>query len=309
LLDGAKIAKEIRTEVGEEVKELTAAGVRPGLAVVLVGDNPASQIYVASKTKACESLGIYSETIIPPANITTAQLLDIINTLNNRDEIDGILVQLPVPGQIDTDTVLNAVDPRKDVDGFHPENVGRLTLKQTRFAACTPAGIMEMLARSNIEVSGRRAVVIGRSRIVGMPMALLFTHADATVTICHSKTTDVAAIAREADILVAAMGRTAFVTKEFIKPGSAVVDVGMNRLNDREQVLRYFPGDAKRMEEFERKGYTLIGDVDPVAAMSSAAHFTPVPGGVGPLTIAMLLKNTVKAARLRRAGRRSEAVC
>jgi methylenetetrahydrofolate dehydrogenase (NADP+) / methenyltetrahydrofolate cyclohydrolase len=310
LLDGTLIAKQLKAEVAEEVKELVSAGLKPGLSVVLVGDNPASQIYVSSKTRACEVLGIYSETITPPASATTEELLHIIDELNNRDEIDGILVQLPLPVQIDVDRVLNSVDPRKDVDGFHPENVGRLTLKQTRFAPCTPAGIMEMLSRSNIEIAGRRAVVVGRSRIVGMPMALLLTHSDATVTICHSKTPDIAALACEADILVAAIGRSAFVTKEFIKPGSVVIDVGINRLMAREETLRFFPDNQKRMEEFERKGYTLIGDVDPAAAFNSASFFTPVPGGVGPLTIAMLLKNTVKAARLRRSsGRTSEAVC
>jgi methylenetetrahydrofolate dehydrogenase (NADP+) / methenyltetrahydrofolate cyclohydrolase len=309
LLNGAAIAKRIKDEVAEEVKNLTAFGVRPGLAAVLVGDNPASRVYVSGKSKACEAVGVYSEKHELPAETTTEQLLELVRTLNDRDEIDGILVQLPLPAQIDSDAIIEAVSPLKDVDGFHPESIGRLALKQTRFAPCTPAGIMEILERSNIDVKGKHAVVLGRSRIVGMPMALLLIHADATVTIAHSKTRNIAAVAREADILIAAIGRAAFVTEEFIKPGAVVIDVGINRLNSREDLLRYFPNDPKRLEGFESKGSTLVGDVDP-RAVSAAEYFTPVPGGVGPLTIAMLIKNTVKAARMRRAfGCAGEPVC
>lgn len=299
LLDGAAVAKQIKAEVGEEVKVLAESGVRPGLAAVIVGDDPASQVYVGSKVKTCESLGLYSEKHALPATTTTEQLLSLINELNARDQIDGILVQMPLPAQIDTDAVIDAIDPLKDVDGFHPVSVGRLALKQVGFVPCTPAGIIELLARSNIQIAGRRAVVLGRSRIVGLPMALLLTHLDATVTICHSKTAELARVMREADILVAAIGRAAFVTAEQIKPGAVIIDVGINKLSDRATLERHFPDDARRMDEFTRKGYTLIGDVAP-AAFAMADYYTPVPGGVGPLTIAMLMKNTLKAAKLRR---------
>ncbi|MEW6731565.1 MAG: bifunctional 5,10-methylenetetrahydrofolate dehydrogenase/5,10-methenyltetrahydrofolate cyclohydrolase [Acidobacteriota bacterium] len=299
LLDGTSLAKQIKSEVAEQVESLLQRGIKPGLAVVLVGDNPASLVYVSSKVKACEALGIYSEKHELSANTTTEQLLTLIGDLNRRDEIDGILVQLPLPPQIDTDVVITAIDPAKDIDGFHPENVGYLALKRPRLVPCTPAGIMEMLKRNNIPIAGRRAVVLGRSRIVGMPMALMLMNADATVTICHSKTNDLGRIAREADILVAAIGRTACVTAEYIKPGAVIIDVGMNQLTVRDDVLRYFPDQPKRLEEFERKGYTLIGDVKPASTLV-AGYFTPVPGGVGPLTIAMLMKNTLIAACARR---------
>jgi methylenetetrahydrofolate dehydrogenase (NADP+)/methenyltetrahydrofolate cyclohydrolase len=301
LLDGIAIAKQIKEEISTEVKALLLKGIKPGLAAILVGDNPASKVYVASKTKTCEQLGLHSETHLLGGETSTNELIGLIKQLNQRDNIDGILVQMPLPSQIDSDMVLEAVDPSKDVDGFHPENIGKLALKQPRFVACTPAGVMEILKRSNIEITGKHAVVIGRSRIVGIPMSLLLTHADATVTICHSKTSNLAEIASSADILIAAMGRTAFIAAKHIKQGAAVIDVGINRLDKREDVLKYFPEDQKRLDDFERKGSVLIGDVDPRGiSQAGAAHFTPVPGGVGPLTIAMLIKNTVEAARLRR---------
>lgn len=296
LLDGLAVAKQIKAEVAAEVKSLE---LRPGLAAVIVGSDPASQVYVGSKVKTCEALGLYSEKHELPATTTTAQLLALVADLNSRDEIDGILVQMPLPAGIDADQVLAAIDPAKDVDGFHPQNLGQLVLKQPRFVACTPAGVMELLRRYNLPIAGKRAVVVGRSRIVGMPMALLLTHADATVTICHSKTPDLAAITREADILVAAMGRTACITTKHVKLGAVVIDVGINKLTEETEVLRYFPDYTKRLEDLEKKGYTLIGDVEPVVD-SVAGYITPVPGGVGPLTIAMLMQNTLKAAKLRR---------
>lgn len=300
LLDGLSVAKQIKSEVAEEVKALFESHqIKPGLAAVIVGSDPASQVYVGSKVKTCEALGLYSEKHELPENTSTEQLLDLVVKLNAQDSIDGILVQMPLPKQIDPDRIFAAINPNKDVDGFHPENVGRLALKQTGFVPCTPAGIMEMLKRYDLNVAGLRAVVLGRSRIVGMPMALLLTHADATVTICHSKTPKLKETTREADIVIAAIGRTAFVTTEHIKPGAIVIDVGINKLTEVTEVLRYFPDYSKRLEDLEKKGYTLIGDVEP-ACESIAGYLTPVPGGVGPLTIAMLMKNTVKAAKLRR---------
>lgn len=300
ILDGLSVAKEIKAEVAQEVKALFESHqIRPGLAAVIVGSDPASQVYVGSKVKTCEALGLYSEHHTLPETTTTEELLALIASLNAKDTIDGILVQMPLPKQIDPDQIFAAISPSKDVDGFHPENVGRLALKQTGFVACTPAGIMEMLKRYDLNVAGKRAVVLGRSRIVGLPMALLLTHADATVTICHSKTPKLREITKEADIIIAAIGRTAFVTTEDIKPGAIVIDVGINKLSEETEVLRYFPDYTKRLEELEKKGYTLIGDVEPVCE-SIAGYLTPVPGGVGPLTIAMLMKNTLKAAKLRR---------
>ncbi len=300
LLDGLSVAKEIKAEVAQEVKALFESHqIKPGLAAVIVGSDPASQVYVGSKVKTCETLGLYSEKHELPENTSTEELLGLVAKLNAQDNIDGILVQMPLPKQINPDQIFDAIDPRKDVDGFHPENVGRLALKQEGFVACTPAGVMEMLKRYNINVAGQRAVVLGRSRIVGMPMSLLLTHADATVTVCHSKTPNIKQITKEADIVIAAIGRTAFVTTEHIKPGAVVIDVGINKLTEETEVLRYFPDYSKRLEDLAKKGYTLIGDVEP-ACESIAGYLTPVPGGVGPLTIAMLMKNTLKAAKLRR---------
>lgn len=302
ILDGSKIAQDIRGEVAAEVKIMAAAGVRPGLAVVLVGHNPASEIYVRGKVKACEEVGIYSEKLTPPESSTTAELLALIKELNRRDEIDGILVQLPLPPHVDAKKVLLAVDPAKDVDGFHPMNVGFLSTQRAGLVPCTPAGVIEILRRSNIPIAGREAVVVGRSDIVGKPAAMLLLNANATVTVCHSKTHDLAGVCRRADILVAAIGRAGMITRDSVKPGATVIDVGMNTITDPVEFQRFFAGNAKREETFRKKGSTLIGDVHPQVAEVAAA-ITPVPGGVGPLTIAMLMSNTVKAAKMRRGNR------
>ncbi len=302
ILDGTKIAKNIRAEVAAEVKTMGAAGVRPGLAVLLVGHNPASEIYVRGKVKACEEVGVYSEKLTPPESATTDELLDLIEDLNRRDEIDGILVQLPLPPQVDSKKVLLAVDPAKDVDGFHPMNVGFLSTQRPGLVPCTPAGVIEILKRSNVPIAGRDAVVVGRSDIVGKPAAMLLTNANATVTICHSKTHDLPGVCRRADILVAAIGRAGMITRDFVKPGATVIDVGMNTVSDPTEFQRFFAGNAKREEAFRKKGSTLIGDVHPEVAEVAGA-LTPVPGGVGPLTIAMLMFNTVKATKMRRGSR------
>jgi methylenetetrahydrofolate dehydrogenase (NADP+)/methenyltetrahydrofolate cyclohydrolase len=299
LLDGNKIAAEIRAEIASEVKTMTAAGVRPGLAVVLVGHNPASEIYVRGKVKSSEEVGIYSEQHTPAETATTGQLLNLIADLNHRDEIDGILIQLPLPPQVDSKKILMSVDPAKDVDGFHPMNVGFLSTQRPGLVPCTPAGIMEILKRSNIPVAGREAVVVGRSDIVGKPVAMLLLNANATVTVCHSKTHDLPGVCRRADILVAAIGRAGRITRDFVKPGAAVIDVGVNKVTDRAVFERLFAGNARREETFRSKGAVLVGDVHP-EVMEVAGAMTPVPGGVGPLTIAMLMSNTVRAAKLRR---------
>ena len=299
VLDGNKIAGEIRAEVAAEVKALAGSGMRPGLAVVLVGNNPASEIYVRGKVKSSEEVGIYSEKHTPSNNVTTAELLALVEDLNRRDEIDGILVQLPLPTQVDSKRVLMAVDPAKDVDGFHPMNVGFLSTQRPGLVPCTPGGVMEMLRRSNIQIAGQDAVVVGRSDIVGKPMAMLLMNANATVTVCHSKTRDLPDVCRRADILVAAIGRTGMVTGDFVKPGATVIDVGMNKITDRAEFERFFRGNEKREQAFARNGSTLIGDVHPEVAEIAGA-LTPVPGGVGPLTIAVLMSNTVRAAKLRR---------
>ncbi len=300
-LDGLAIARQIKNEVAHEVERLAGYGIRPGLAAVLVGTNPASQVYVNSKVKTCGELGIYSEKYELPETTTTEELLDLIARLNARQEIDGILVQLPLPRHVDTRRVLDAIDPAKDVDGFHPVNVGRLVRNQETLEPCTPAGIIELLERTRIPIEGQRAVVIGRSDIVGKPLALMLLHRHATVTICHSRTPNLSEIARQADILVAAIGRTAMITAEYVKPGAVVIDVGINKVTDRAEVERLFGSDEKRLSEWASKGYTLVGDVHPTSVLPVAGYVTPVPGGVGPLTIAMLMKNTVKAARWRRA--------
>jgi methylenetetrahydrofolate dehydrogenase (NADP+) / methenyltetrahydrofolate cyclohydrolase len=284
----------MREELRQRIAELAVSGVRPGLGVLLVGDDPASAVYVKSKTRACEELGLLSETRRLPASATSDQVCAVVQEYNARHDLHGILVQLPLPPQVDASRVLRLVSPAKDVDGFHPENVGLLVQKRPRFVACTPAGIMEMLRRYEVPLSGRRAVVVGRSDIVGKPMALLLMHADATVTVCHSRTRELAAVCREADVLVAAIGRAGLVRAEHVKPGAVVVDVGMNRVADRAQA-RELAGEA-RMAEFERKGYVLVGDVHAPSVGPLAGALTPVPGGVGPLTIAMLLRNTVAAA-------------
>jgi methylenetetrahydrofolate dehydrogenase (NADP+) / methenyltetrahydrofolate cyclohydrolase len=305
ILDGTKIAQKIRAEVAAEVTTMTRAGTRPGLAVVLVGHNPASEIYVRGKVKACEEVGVYSEKLTPGESATTAELLAVIEDLNRRDDIDGILVQLPLPQQVDSKNVLLAVDPAKDVDGFHPLNVGFLSTQRPGLVPCTPAGVIEILKRSNIPIAGREAVVVGRSDIVGKPAAMLLINANATVTVCHSKTHDLAAVCRRADILVAAIGRAGMITREYVKPGATVIDVGMNTVTDAAEFQRFFAANAKREETFRKKGSTLIGDVHPEVAEVAGA-LTPVPGGVGPLTIAMLMFNSVKAAKMRRGNRVAE---
>jgi len=302
ILDGTKLAAEIRAEVAAEVKQISASGVRPGLAVVLVGHNPASEVYVRGKVKSSQEVGLYSEQHSPPESATTEELLALIESLNGRDEIDGILVQLPLPPQVDSKKVLLAVDPAKDVDGFHPMNVGYLSTQRPGLVPCTPAGVMEILRRSGIAVAGQEAVVVGRSDIVGKPVAMLLLNQNATVTVCHSKTRDLPGVCRRGDILVAAIGRAGMVTREFVRPGATVIDVGINKVTERAEFDRLFAGNAKRLETFISKGSTLVGDVHPEVAEVAEA-ITPVPGGVGPLTIAMLMSNTVKAAKLRRAGR------
>jgi methylenetetrahydrofolate dehydrogenase (NADP+)/methenyltetrahydrofolate cyclohydrolase len=306
ILDGTKIAGEIRAELVADIIEMASAGIRPGLAVVLVGNNPASEIYVRGKVKSCEELGIYSEKLTPPSSISTQELLKLIHELNRRDEIDGILVQLPLPEQVDAKRVLMAVDPAKDVDGFHPMNVGFLSTQRPGLVPCTPAGVVEILKRSRIPISGQDAVVVGRSDIVGKPAAMLLLNGNATVTVCHSKTRDLPGVCRRADILVAAIGRAGMITRDFVKPGATVIDVGMNKVTDQKEFERLFVGNAKREETFRTKGSTLVGDVHPEVAEVAGA-ITPVPGGVGPLTIAMLMSNTVRAAKVRRASRMVEA--
>lgn len=302
ILDGNKIAAQIRSEVAEQVRALAAAGHLPGLAVILAGEDQASAIYVRSKIKACQEVGIHSEKITAPASITTQELLAEVARLNQRDDIDGILVQLPLPTQVDSQQVLLAVDPDKDVDGFHPVNVGKLATQRPTLAPCTPAGVMEILLRNHIAIAGRRAVVVGRSQVVGRPMALMLLNHDATVTICHSKTRDLPDITRQADILVVAVGQAGLVRESWVKPGATVIDVGINRVTDQAKFEELFAGDAAREKTFAEKGSVVAGDVHPRVAEVAGA-ITPVPGGVGPLTIAMLLENTVKACRMRR-GRR-----
>ncbi|HEV8076517.1 MAG TPA: bifunctional 5,10-methylenetetrahydrofolate dehydrogenase/5,10-methenyltetrahydrofolate cyclohydrolase [Candidatus Acidoferrum sp.] len=300
ILDGLKIRDEIFSELKSDIAKLHAEGIRPGLAAVLVGENPASQLYVKSKIAASEQLGMASWLHTPPAGVSTDYILQLVRDLNADDNVDGILIQLPLPSQIDSKRVLESVDPAKDVDGFHPVNLGRLVSNRPGLVACTPAGCMEMLRRYKILIEGAHAVVLGRSDIVGKPMALLLLHANATVTICHSKTRDLPDVIRRADILVAAIGKAGYVQSDWIKPGSAVIDVGTNKVTDAAeaaQILRNFP---ERLEKFRAKGNALVGDVHP-DAIHIAGALSPVPGGVGPMTITMLMSNTVKAARLRRA--------
>jgi methylenetetrahydrofolate dehydrogenase (NADP+)/methenyltetrahydrofolate cyclohydrolase len=300
ILDGLKIRDEIFSELKSEISQLHAQGIRPGLAAILVGENPASQVYVKSKIAACEQLGLASWLHTPPASVSTDYMLQLVRDLNADDNVDGILIQLPLPSQIDSKRVLEAVDPAKDVDGFHPVSMGMLVSNRPGLIACTPAGCMEILRRNNISIEGANAVVLGRSDIVGKPMALLLLHANATVTICHSKTRDLPEVIRCADILVAAIGKAGYVQPDWVKSGAAVIDVGTNKVTDpaeAAQLLRNFP---ERLEKFRAKGNALIGDVHP-DAIQVAGALSPVPGGVGPMTITMLMSNTVKAARLRRA--------
>ena len=301
ILDGNRVRDEIKSELKPRVQALVSTGRPPGLAVVLVGHDPGSEIYVRNKIKACHDLGIFSETITPTDSITTEELLAIVNGLNARPEIDGILVQLPLPRQVDTKRILLAVSPRKDVDGFHPCNVGALVAGLPGPRACTPAGIIELLKRGGIPIAGQRAVVVGRSDIVGKPVSMLLLHEHATVTICHSKTPDLKSVCREADILVAAIGRAAMITGEYMKQGATIIDVGTNRVTDREEAARIFGNSPEKLESFDKRGSLVVGDVNPVDVLERAGAYTPVPGGVGPLTIAMLMTNTVASAE-RRAG-------
>ena len=296
VIEGKAFAEGLRARIAAAVPAFVdRVGRKPGLDVVLVGDDPASRVYVRFKGKATVEAGMESFEHVLPESTSQAELVALVHRLNGDDRVDGILVQLPLPSHIDDKAVIDAIDPAKDVDGFSPYSVGLLVQGRARLAPCTPSGVIEMLDRSDIEIRGRRAVVIGRSEIVGKPMAMLLLQRDATVTICHSKTPDLPAVAREADILVAAIGRTGFVTSDFVKPGATVVDVGINRVTDEGEARRLFGDGATRLQDFLRKGSAVVGDVHPDVAERAGA-LTPVPGGVGPLTIAMLLKNTVTAA-------------
>src|ERR1022692_2834068 len=299
ILDGNRVRDDIKRELKPRMDALAARGRTPGLAVVLVGHNPASEIYVRNKIRTCYDLGIYSESITPPDSISTAELLAIVEGLNARPEIDGILVQVPLPSQVDTKRILSAISPTKDVDGFHPCNVGALVANLPAPRACTPAGIVELLKRGGIAMAGRRAVIVGRSDIVGKPAAMMLLHEHATVTICHSKTPDLPAVCREADILVAAIGRAAMITRDFIRQGATIIDVGTNRIDDRQLAARIFRNSPGKLASFDRRGSLLVGDVDPIDVVERAGAYTPVPGGVGPLTIAMLMVNTVASAERR----------
>ncbi len=302
ILDGAAVAQQIKQRVAARVVDLAAHNFKPGLAVVIVGSDPASQVYVGSKVKTCEALGLYSEKHALPEATTTEQLLALMAQLNQRDEIDGILVQSPLPAQINARQIYEAIDPAKDVDGFHPINVGLLAQGQEALVSCTPAGIIELLEHYEIPLAGANAVVIGRSDIVGKPMALLLLHRNATVTICHSRTRNLPEVTRRADIVIAALGRKAMITGEYIGEGAVVVDVGMNSATTEEEIQRIFSEEdlPKRLEILRKRGATLVGDVEPRSVQNRASYFTPVPGGVGPLTIAMLMQNTLKAAERRR---------
>jgi methylenetetrahydrofolate dehydrogenase (NADP+)/methenyltetrahydrofolate cyclohydrolase len=299
-IDGTKIAEDIKAEVAAEVKQLQQRGIRPGLSVILVGDDAASSSYVNMKARTCEKLGINSRKIVLPGSIQTAELMEQARKLNEDDTIDGILIQLPLPKHVNKHAVLESVDPRKDVDGFHSSNLGSLLLGHETLVACTPFGVMTLLKRSGVNPEGKHAVVLGRSDDVGKPQAVLLMHANATVTICHSKTRNLAEVVRQADIIVAAIGRTALVTGDMVKPGAVVMDVGTNKVSDRATVERLFGSDQTRWQEFEKRGYLWAGDVDERSVKEVASLLTPVPGGVGPMTIATLMKNTLAAARMRR---------
>ncbi len=300
ILYGKTFAEQIREEVASDVERLVdLGGRRPGLSVVLVGDNAASQIYVRSKTRACEKVGIIGQTITRPDDCSEDELLTLIDGLNNDDGVDGILVQLPLPDTVNEKRILERVSPDKDVDGFHPTSVGRLWLDEKGFAPATPSGILEMLRRSDVPLEGQHAVIVGRSTIVGKPMGALLLRENCTVTFCHSRTRNLDAVCREGDILVAAIGRPAFFGPEHVKDGAVVIDVGINRVSDADEIERLFPGDEARREQLATKGYSVVGDVDFTRVEPKSSAITPVPGGVGPLTVAMVLANTLKAARLR----------
>jgi methylenetetrahydrofolate dehydrogenase (NADP+)/methenyltetrahydrofolate cyclohydrolase len=302
ILSGRPVAEAIKAEVAAEVTELEkATGFRPCLSVIRVGEDPASAVYVGNKVRTSEELGMRSEHLHLPDSVSREELIGAVLDLNRRDDVDGILVQLPLPGHIDEKAVLEAIDPAKDVDGLHPVNAGKLMQGRAELVPCTPAGVIEMLKRSGIGIAGKNAVVVGRSNIVGKPMALLLLQENATVTICHSRTADLAEVTRRADILVAAVGRAGFIRGVHIKEGAAVIDVGINNFSDVSTAGEMFGEDVeKRLATIEKRGFTLVGDVNPKEAMERAGWFTPVPGGVGLLTVAMLMKNTVTAARMRR---------
>ena len=278
IIDGKQVAARCREELKQQVAALRARGIIPGLAVILVGEDPASQVYVRNKHRACEELGIHSEQYTLSADTDRQTLLDLITELNGREEIDGILVQLPLPGQLDEKEILSAIDPAKDVDSFHPQNVGRLVIGDYFFAPCTPSGILTLIDSAGVDLTGKECVVIGRSNIVGKPMALMLLHRNATVTVCHSKTRDLPSVTRRADVLISAVGKAGFVTADMVKPGAVVIDVGMNR----------------------NQAGKLCGDVDFESVSRVAGYLTPVPGGVGPMTITMLLRSTVLSAQNRR---------
>lgn len=301
-LDGASLAGEIKLEVSRGVADMREQhGVTPCLAAVQVGDDPASVVYVRNKIRACEAVGILSEHHALPAGTSSAELLALVQSLNVRDEVDGILLQLPLPSHIEEGVVIESVNPAKDVDGFHPVNVGRLAMGRPGLVPCTPAGIIELLDRFEVQIRGANACVIGRSQIVGRPVAQLLLQRDATVTICHSKTRALPAVSSQADILIVAIGRAGFVGREHIKPGATVIDVGMNKVTDENEVRRLFGSEAdRRLEVLRKRGFTMVGDVCPAEASAVAGRLTPVPGGVGLLTVAMLMRNTLRAAQLRR---------
>jgi len=301
-LDGKKIAAAINEEVRQGVRELLGQGMSPRLDVLLVGDDPASEVYVGSKSRMCEKLQISSTTHRLPAETRPEEVAALIRRLNSDEEVDGILIQLPLPAHLPSRELIELIDPLKDVDGFHPENIGRLQQGRPRLVPCTPAGIMEMLKREDISIEGRRAVIVGRSDIVGKPMAMLLMHANATVTICHSRTKDLASMTRQAEILVAAAGSMALIGEEYVREGAVVIDVGMHRVEDPQRFEELFGNSDKKRRAFEKRGSVLTGDVDYQAVAPKAGRITPVPGGVGPLTIAMLMHNTLRAARLRREG-------
>ena len=301
ILNGRQLAEQIKKEVAEEVQRIREhSGVQPCLAAVLVGEDAASAVYVRNKVRACAETGLGSEHHTLPATTSTEELLDLVDDLNRRDDVDGILVQLPLPKQIEEASIIEGLDPAKDVDGFHPINVGLLAMGRPRFVPCTPAGIMELLERNRIEIAGTNACVVGRSQIVGRPVASLLLRQNATVTICHSRTRDLASVTRQADILVAAIGRAAFIRGDYIKRGATVIDVGVNKITDANEARELFGSQAeKRIEAIKNRGYTLVGDVHPEVD-TVAGRRTPVPGGVGLLTVAMLMRNTLQAARMRR---------
>ena len=295
-INGSELAKEIQMEVVVEVRRLQQSGIQPALAVVLVGDNPASQVYVRGKVRTCQELGMHSEKIELPGTATTNEILAVVEGLNRRADIHGILVQVPLPPQVASRRILESIDPQKDVDGFHPFNVGRLVAGNAVLKPCTPSGIMEIFRRYQIPLRGQRAAVIGRSDIVGKPISLMLLHEDVTVTMCHSKTRDLPRVAREADILIAALGKPALIDDEYVKPGAVVIDVGVNRVDSLSRIREIFGEDPQRLADHARRGYALVGDVHSTKVFPKASYLTPVPGGVGPLTVAMLMSNTVRAA-------------